>query len=51
MRKRYDKEGKLTNDPFRDMYDSVTDPDIIEKNRHQSIIKNNLNNKKIDTGL
>lgn len=49
MRKRF-KNGEF-NDPFKDMYDSVTNPERIEENKHKNQIKQNLNNKKIDTGL
>ena len=51
MRKKYNDEGELMNDPFKDMYDSVTDPEQIEKNKHKNDIKQNLENKQKDTGL
>ena len=51
MRKKYDNGGKLINDPFRDMYESLTDPKKIEENKHKNDIKNMKEQKKSDTGL
>ena len=51
MRKKYDKDGKLLNDSFKDMYDSLTNPDRIEENKHKHNVKQNLENKKRDIGL
>ena len=39
MRKKYDKDGKLLNDSFKDMYDSLTNPDRIEENKHKHNVK------------
>ena len=38
-------------DPFKDMYDELTDPLIIEEKGRQNNIKKHLNDKKEDTGL
>ena len=51
MRKKYDKKGKLVNDPFRDMYDSLTNPETIQENVRLESIKKQKEYKKTDTGL
>lgn len=51
MRKKYNEEGKLMNDPFAEMYEDVTNPERIEENKHKNDVKNMKEQKKIDTGL
>ena len=51
MRNKYDKKGKLINDSFRDMYDSLTNQETIQENVRLGNIKKQKEQRRTDTGL
>ena len=44
-------KDKKTNDEFKDMFDSVTNEEIIDENIRKAGVEKMISEKKLDTGL
>jgi len=51
MRKKFNKAAKWTNDPFRGMYDSLTDPILLAESQRRGENEKIKQARKDDTGL